>query len=115
MNEPVSTPQADPFQRIRRGLLELAVLSTLAPGRQYAAEILESLEDTPFATQEGTLYPLLGKLRRDGLLEHEWVESDTGPPRKYHQLTDAGTERRTQLMRYWRELDETFTRLGAAR
>ena len=106
---------ADPFRPLRRGLLELAVLTTLAPGRLYAAELLERLAETPFATQEGTLYPLLGKLRRDGLLEHEWVESDSGPPRKYHHLTDAGQERRAQLGAYWQELASTLDSLGAPR
>jgi PadR family transcriptional regulator PadR len=107
--------RTDPFARIRRGLLELAVLTALAPGRLYAAEILERLSGTPFATQEGTLYPLLGKLRRDGLLEHEWEESDSGPPRKYHHLTDAGTARRSELADYWRELDTSLHELGAPR
>ncbi|MCB0878144.1 MAG: PadR family transcriptional regulator [Thermoleophilia bacterium] len=107
--------EPDPFTRIRRGLLELAVLTVLQPGRLYAAEILERLSSTPFATQEGTLYPLLGKLRRDGLLEHEWEESDSGPPRKYHHLTEAGAARRTQLAEYWRELDTTLEALGAPR
>lgn len=107
--------ESDPFKNLRRGLLELAVLTSLAPGRLYAAEILERLESTPFATQEGTLYPMLGKLRRDGLLEHEWQESGSGPPRKYHQLTDAGRERREQLDSYWNELATTLEQLGAAR
>ncbi len=107
--------ESDPFARIRRGLLELAVLSALAPGRLYAAEVLERLADTPFATQEGTLYPLLGKLRRDGLLDHEWEESESGPPRKYHHLTEAGAARRDQLAAYWRELDQSLQDLGAPR
>jgi PadR family transcriptional regulator PadR len=109
------TTDLDPFKGVRRGLLELAVLSSLAPGRLYAAEILERLATTPFVTQEGTLYPLLGKLRRDGLLEHEWEESETGPPRKYHHLTDAGTTRRAQLLSYWQELATALTELGAPR
>jgi PadR family transcriptional regulator PadR len=104
----------DPFRSVRRGLLELAVLTCLTPpARLYAAELLERLAETPFATQEGTLYPLLGKLRRDGLLEHEWVESDSGPPRKYHRLTTAGEQRRTELATYWRELATTLDTLGA--
>lgn len=106
---------SDPFRSVRRGLLELAVLTSLQPGHLYAAEILERLDGTPFATQEGTLYPLLGKLRRDGLLEHEWVESGSGPPRKYHRLTDAGSERRAQLDAYWQELRTTLEQLGAPR
>lgn len=105
----------DPFKSLRRGLLELAVLTALAPGRLYAAEILDRLGATPFATQEGTLYPLLGKLRRDGLLDHEWVESESGPPRKYHRLTEAGTARRELLTTYWRELADTLDSLGATR
>lgn len=103
----------DPFKSVRRGLLELAVLTTLSPGRLYAAEILERLAPTPFATQEGTLYPLLGKLRRDALLEHDWVESESGPPRKYHRLTEAGEERRTLLTGYWEQLATTIESLGA--
>ena len=55
-----------------------------------AADILARLRDTEFATQEGTLYPLLSKLRRAGLLDYQWVESEAGPPRKYYKLTDAG-------------------------
>jgi PadR family transcriptional regulator PadR len=105
----------DPFKNLRRGLLELAVLTALAPGQLYAAEILERLASTPFATQEGTLYPMLGKLRRDGLLEHEWQESDSGPPRKYHQLTEAGRERRDQLAEHWQQLSTTLEELGASR
>ena len=105
----------DPFKSVRRGLLELAVLTALQPGRLYAAEIVERLDGTPFATQEGTLYPLLGKLRRDGLLEHEWVESGSGPPRKYHRLTAPGTERLEQLRAYWTDLATTLEHLGAPR
>ncbi|MEO6867967.1 MAG: PadR family transcriptional regulator [Gaiellales bacterium] len=126
MNDPSSTSTeptapngadagADPFRSVRRGLLELAVLTALSSGRLYAAEILDRLTSTPFATQEGTLYPLLGKLRRDGLLEHEWVESDSGPPRKYHRLTPDGTERLTQLDSYWKQLATTLEQLGAPR
>ena len=105
----------DPFRSVRRGLLELAVLTALSPGHLYAAEILERLDGTPFATQEGTLYPLLGKLRRDGLLDHEWVESEAGPPRKYHRLTPAGEERLTRLGAYWQDLRTTLEELGAPR
>lgn len=102
----------DAFKNIRRGLLELAVLSALLAGRLYAAEILKHLQSTPFATQEGTLYPLLGKLRRDGLLTHEWEESESGPPRKYHQLTAQGRKRHEELSKYWNDLDSALTHLG---
>ncbi len=103
------------FKPLRRGLLEFAVLTTLSTGRHYAADVVERLAGTPFATQEGTLYPLLSKMRRDGLLHHEWEESDSGPPRKYYRVTESGTERLGQLTAYWRRLDGTLTELGAIR
>lgn len=100
------------FKPLRRGLLEFAVLSTLAGGRLYAGEVIGRLAETPFATPEGTLYPLLGKMRRDGLLEHEWEESESGPPRKYYRVTAAGDERLAALKGYWQELSETLSELG---
>ena len=103
------------FRPLRRGLLEFAVLTTLSTGRHYAGDVVERLAETPFATQEGTLYPLLSKMRRDGLLDHEWEESDSGPPRKYYRVTESGTERLRQLTTYWRQLDDTLNELGAVR
>jgi PadR family transcriptional regulator, regulatory protein PadR len=106
--------EQDSFSALRRGLLEFAVLSVLSTGSLYAAEVLGRLEGTHFATREGTLYPLFGKLRRDGLLEYEWQESDSGPPRKYYRLTAAGTGRLERLRANWQELSTTLDVLGAA-
>ena len=105
--------QQDSFASLRRGLLEFAVLSVVSTGSLYAAEVLARLEGTHFATREGTLYPLLGKLRREGLLDYEWQESESGPPRKYYHLTEAGTERLEQLRANWHELATTLEGLGA--
>jgi PadR family transcriptional regulator PadR len=66
-----------------------------------------------FATREGTLYPLFGKLRRDGLLDYAWHESESGPPRKYYWLTPVGEERLEQLRAEWRALGATLEVLGA--
>jgi PadR family transcriptional regulator PadR len=71
-------------------LLEYLMLLIVSAGKVYAADILQRLSTTDFATQEGTLYPLLSKLRREGLLDYEWHESEAGPPRKYYTLTPAG-------------------------
>ena len=65
---------------IRKGLLEFLILRIVASDKVYVADLLERLSDTEFATQEGTLYPLLSKMRREGLVDYEWRESDAGPP-----------------------------------
>ena len=104
----------DSFTSLRRGFLEFAVLSVLSTGSLYAAEVLSRLDGSQFATREGTLYPLFGKLRRDGLLKYEWHESESGPPRKYYHLTTSGAERLAQLRTDWQELSDTLERLGVA-
>ena len=78
----------------------------------YVADILKRLSGTEFATQEGTLYPLLSKMRRDGLLDYEWHESDAGPPRKYYELTAKGQSQLAELNDYWKHLNTTITQLG---
>src|SRR5688500_19791346 len=85
------------FAAIRKGLLEYLILTIVAADKVYAADILKRLSVTDFATQEGTLYPLLSKMRRDGLLEYEWQASDAGPPRKYYELTAKGDRKSTRL------------------
>jgi PadR family transcriptional regulator PadR len=100
------------FAAIRKGLLEFLILKIVAADKVYAADILKHLSATQFATQEGTLYPLLSKMRRDGLLEYEWQESDAGPPRKYYQLTAKGRSQLADLNLYWKHLNTTITQLG---
>lgn len=108
------TAAQDSLASLRRGFLEFAVLTVLSTGSLYAAEVLTRLERTQFATREGTLYPLFGKMRRDGLLDYEWHESDSGPPRKYYRLTTSGSSRLQQLRANWQELSDTLERLGVA-
>ena len=103
---------AERFAAIRRGLLEFLILKIVAADRVYAADILKRLSATDFATQEGTLYPLLSKMRRDGLLDYEWQESDAGPPRKYYALTAKGKSQLAELNDYWKHLNATITQLG---
>jgi PadR family transcriptional regulator len=100
------------FASIRKGLLEFLILKIVAADKVYAADILQRLSDTEFATQEGTLYPLLSKMRRDGLLDYEWQESDAGPPRKYYELTAKGKSQLAELDDYWKHLNTTVTKLG---
>jgi len=100
------------FTAIRKGLLEFLILKIVATDKVYVADILKRLSDTDFATQEGTLYPLLSKMRRDGLVDYEWQESDAGPPRKYYQLTPKGKSQLAELNDYWKHLNATITQLG---
>ena len=88
--------------QLRKGSLELAILAALWGGRLYGLEILRHLENgSDLVVAEGTVYPLLTRLRTLGLVESEWVESDSGHPRKYYSLTAAGRERALEMGRTW--------------
>ena len=100
------------FAAIRKGLLEFLILKIIAADKVYVADILQRLSATEFATQEGTLYPLLSKMRREGLVDYEWRESDAGPPRKYYKLTGEGTTQLAELDNYWRGINTTIDHLG---
>jgi len=104
---------SEEFSQIRKGLLEFAVLKVIAARRVYAAEIIEALAATDFKASEGTLYPLLSRLRRDQLLDYEWAESESGPPRKYYGLTASGKVRLKDTETYWKQLQKSLTGLGA--
>jgi PadR family transcriptional regulator PadR len=75
--------------------------------------MLKRLSRTDFATQEGTLYPLLGKMRREGLVDYEWRESEAGPPRKYYTLTAKGRTHLAELDDYWKHINRTISQLGS--
>jgi PadR family transcriptional regulator, regulatory protein PadR len=106
-------PNADEqFAGLRKGLLEFAILRIVSGRTVYVGDILAALASTPFTTQEGTLYPLLSRLRREELVDYQWVESGAGPPRKYYQLTDKGAGRLDELAAYWRHLTDTLEQLG---
>lgn len=96
------------LQSIRSGLLEFALLAIVSRRPVYAADILEALAKTEFKTQEGTLYPLLSRLRREELLEYDWQESELGPPRKYYSLTKKGEKHLEELQEYWNILHKTL-------
>jgi PadR family transcriptional regulator, regulatory protein PadR len=100
------------FTELRRGLLEFLILAIVASDDVYVADILERLKTTDFATREGTLYPLLSRMRRDGLLDYEWQESAAGPPRKYYRLTEAGRGELADFRAYWTTLTSLIDTLG---
>jgi len=100
------------FASIRKGLLEFLILRLVASDKMYVADMLQRLSTTEFATQEGTLSPLLSRMRRDGSLDYEWQESDAGPPRKYYTLTDKGRTALAELGDYWEYLNQTLDTIG---
>ena len=100
------------FGAIRKGLLEFLILKIVAGDKVYAADFLQRLSTTEFATREGTLYPLLSRMRRDGLVDYEWKESPLGPPRKYYQLTATGRKHLDELNTYWQTINRTVRGLG---
>jgi PadR family transcriptional regulator, regulatory protein PadR len=90
--------------QMRKGILEFCILHIISRGEVYASELLEELTSAKIIVVEGTLYPLLSRLRKAGLVDYKWVESNTGPPRKYYSLTDTGKNFLGQLTQTWIEL-----------
>ncbi len=97
---------------LRKGLLEFLVLKIVGAESAYVPDILRRLAGTEFSTQEGTLYPLLSKLRREDLVK-EWQESDVGPPRKYYRLTETGRAQLAALNDYWKLINRTIATIGS--
>jgi len=88
--------------QLRKGCLELAILASLWKERLYGLELLRALEtESNLVITEGTVYPLLSRLRNEGLLDSEWVEAELGHPRKYYRLTSAGRRKALMMARIW--------------
>jgi PadR family transcriptional regulator len=99
-------------EQLRRGGLDLAILSTVAPGARYGLEIIRHLEAfTDLVVTEGTIYPILGRLTREGLLSAKWNASEGPHPRKYYQLTGAGRRVLDDMTGHWREFNRKIERL----
>lgn len=90
--------------QMRKGILEFCILHIISRGEVYASTMLEELTAAKIMVVEGTLYPLLTRLKNSGLLDYKWVESSSGPPRKYYILTESGRQFLSQLQTTWEEL-----------
>lgn len=97
--------------QMRKGMLEFCVLLLLDKGDAYASEIIEQMKQAHLIVVEGTLYPLLTRLKNDGLLSYRWQESPSGPPRKYYSLTPLGLTALLQLSEAWSEINSTVNHL----
>ena len=93
--------------QMRRGILEFCILSVIRRGEAYPSDIVEEMKASKLQVLEGTLYPLLTRLKNSGMLTYRWVESSSGPPRKYFSLTEQG-------LSFYRELEETWNELAYA-
>jgi len=100
-----SAPATEKWEvQLRKGCLELAILAILWEGKLYGLEILRRLENnSDLVVAEGTIYPLLSRLKAEGLLHSEWVEAEAGHPRKYYRLTSLGKRRAVEMARVWAE------------
>lgn len=97
--------------QMRKGVLELCILSTIAQKDAYASDIIRNLKSADLIVVEGTLYPLLTRLKNAGLLEYHWQESKSGPPRKYYRLTQAGKDMLEILKKDWYNLQRQVNQL----
>ena len=103
------------LEQLRRGGLDLAILLAVADGPRYGLAIIQHLEAfTDLVVGEGTIYPILGRLTKEGLLEASWVEDEAPHPRKYYRLTKAGARRLREMTAEWRAFAEKIDRLIAA-
>ncbi|SMC62187.1 PadR family transcriptional regulator [Pedobacter africanus] len=91
--------------QMRKGIIEYCVLLIISRGEIYASDIIAELKQARLLVVEGTLYPLLTRLKNNGLLSYNWVESTSGPPRKYYMLTEDGKAILKQLDTTWQELE----------
>ncbi len=89
---------------MRKGILEYCILNIISRGEVYASDMLVELTSAKIMVVEGTLYPLLTRLRKAGLVDYKWVESSSGPPRKYYTITKDGVKFLTALSETWDEL-----------
>ncbi len=92
--------------QMRKGVLEFCILSLLANKEAYASELIQTLKESKLLVVEGTIYPLLTRLKNDGLLSYRWEESTGGPPRKYYFVTPLGEKFLEELRKTWNDLAE---------
>ena len=99
--------------QMRKGVLEYCILSIVSKNDAYASDIIKKLKEAKMIVVEGTLYPLLTRLKNDGLLSYRWEESTQGPPRKYYGITDTGRAFLGELDNSWQELVDAVTTIQA--
>ena len=97
--------------QIRKGLLEFCVLQIISNKEVYASEIIEELKNSKIIVVEGTVYPLLSRLKKSNYIQHNWKESTQGPPRKYYSITDYGLDHLKELVVSWSDINRSVKKL----
>ena len=97
--------------QMRKGILEYCILSVIDRKEAYTSDILDNLKKADLLVVEGTLYPLLSRLKNNGILTYRWEESTAGPPRKYFCLTDEGKQLLGQLQTEWKAINNSINKL----
>ena len=97
--------------QMRKGILEYCILLIVKKEPAYSSDIIQKLQEAKLIVVEGTLYPLLSRLKNSELVSYRWVESTQGPPRKYYQLTEKGEQFLKELENSWEELTNTITHI----
>lgn len=97
--------------QMRKGILEFCILALLSQKEAYASELIQTLKDSRLLVVEGTIYPLLTRLKNDGLLSYRWEESTSGPPRKYYLITQLGKDFLSELTTTWEQLTDSVNKV----
>ena len=97
--------------QLRKGVLELCILNIISRGEVYTSDMIQELTQAKMMVVEGTLYPLLTRLKNTGYLDYKWVESPSGPPRKYYMLTETGSRFLNELGNTWLEMSSSVSQI----
>lgn len=99
--------------QMRKGVMEYAIMLILKHREAYSVDLINILKEHDLIVVEGTIYPLLTRLRKEGLIKYTWVESNQGPPRKYYVITDKGREYLVELRKLWQDMRDSVDQLDA--
>ena len=108
--KPKKNPMVTVKAQMRKGILEMCILAIIEKGEIYTSDILVKLKKSELIVVEGTLYPLLTRLKNGGMLDYTWKESTSGPPRKYFSITEEGSAFLKELQASWKQLNRSVNK-----